>query len=95
MYLLGESWHSSQSLVGNGQFNAVMNYPLTQPILALFNGQLNLEDYVGKTNLELMMYRQPNQQATKIMRIIDVNGLVNNVIVYIKGDLTMQLAGIR
>ncbi|KAE9508471.1 glycoside hydrolase family 13 protein [Lactiplantibacillus plantarum] len=63
VYLLGESWHSSQSLVGNGQFNAVMNYPLTQPILALFNSQLNLEDYVGKTNLELMMYRQPNQQA--------------------------------
>ena len=24
VYLLGESWHSSQSLVGNGQFNAVM-----------------------------------------------------------------------
>ncbi|AYJ42727.1 glycoside hydrolase family 13 protein [Lactiplantibacillus pentosus] len=63
IYLLGESWHSSQALVGNGQFNAVMNYPLTQPILALFNGKLSLADYVGKTNLELMMYRQPNQQA--------------------------------
>jgi len=63
VYLLGEAWHSSQALVGDGQFDAVMNYPLTQPIPALFNGDLSLEDYVGKTNLELMMYRQPQQQA--------------------------------
>ncbi|ETY73482.1 alpha-amylase [Lactiplantibacillus fabifermentans T30PCM01] len=63
VYLLGEAWHSSQALVNNGQFDAVMNYPLTQPILALFNGELTLDDYVGKTNLQLMQYRQPNQQA--------------------------------
>jgi len=63
VYLLGEAWHSSQALVANGQFDAVMNYPLTQPILALFNHGLSLADYVGKTNLQLMQYRQPNQQV--------------------------------
>lgn len=63
VYLLGEAWHSSQALVGNGQFDAVMNYPLTQPILALFKHELTLTDYVGKANLQLMQYRQPNQQV--------------------------------
>lgn len=63
VYLLGEAWHSSQALVNNGQFNAVMNYPLTQPIPALLNRELSLRDYVGKTNLQLMQYRLPNQRA--------------------------------
>jgi len=63
VYLLGEAWHSSPSLIGNGQFDAVMNYPLTQPILALFNHELTLKDYVGKTNLQLTQYPRPNQQV--------------------------------
>ncbi|VDG25382.1 glycoside hydrolase family 13 protein [Lactiplantibacillus mudanjiangensis] len=63
VYLLGESWHTSASLVGNGQFDAVMNYPLTQPILSLFNQTVTIADYVGKTNLQLCQYRQPNQQV--------------------------------
>ncbi|CAM3295850.1 glycoside hydrolase family 13 protein [Lactiplantibacillus plajomi] len=63
VYLLGEAWHSSQALVGNGQFNAVMNYPLTTPITALFNHTLSPATYVGKTNLQLSQYRWPNQQV--------------------------------
>ncbi|AVK61017.1 alpha-glycosidase [Lactobacillus sp. CBA3605] len=63
VYLLGEAWHSSQALVNQGQFDAVMNYPLTQPILALFKHELSLKDYIHKTNLQLLQYPQPNQQV--------------------------------
>lgn len=85
VYLLGEAWHSSQALVGDGQFDAVMNYPLTQPIPALFNGELSLEDYVGKTNLELMMYRQPQQQA--MFNAIDTHD-TPRLLTTLKGDAT-------
>ena len=91
VYLLGEAWHSSQALVNNGQFDAVMNYPLTQPILALFNGELALDDYVGKTNLQLMQYRQPNQQA--MFNALDTHDTARMLTIF-HGDATKVRAAL-
>jgi len=63
VYLVGEAWHSSPALVNHGEFDAVMNYPLTQPILALFNRQLSLTTFVGKLNHQLLQYPAPNQRV--------------------------------
>ena len=91
IYLLGEAWHSSQALVNNGQFNAVMNYPLTQPILALFNHELSLKEYVGKTNLQLTQYRLPNQQA--MFNAIDTHD-TPRLLTTLNGDVTKLQAAL-
>ncbi|WP_318765514.1 glycoside hydrolase family 13 protein [Lactiplantibacillus carotarum] len=91
VYLLGEAWHSSQALVNDGQFNAVMNYPLTQPIPALFNHELTVDEYVGKTNLQLTQYRRPNQQA--MFNAIDTHD-TPRLLTTLNGDVTKLKAAL-
>ncbi|MFC6182346.1 glycoside hydrolase family 13 protein [Lactiplantibacillus daowaiensis] len=90
IYLLGESWHDSPSLVGNGQFDALMNYPLTQPILSLFNHELTPKAYIGKTNLQLMQYRQPNQQV--MFNALDTHDTARMLTVLHDDPVKMQAA---
>ena len=64
-YILGEIWHSSQSWLTGDEFHAVMNYPLTDAIIAFFASDgLSPEEFVSALNEHLMKYRQ---QANEVM----------------------------
>lgn len=64
-YILGEIWHSSQSWLTGDEFHAVMNYPLTDAIIAFFaRDGLSPEEFVSALNEHFMKYRQ---QANEVM----------------------------
>lgn len=64
-YILGEIWHSSQSWLTGDEFHAVMNYPLTDGIIAFFaRDGLSPEEFVSALNEHFMKYRQ---QANEVM----------------------------
>lgn len=53
-YLVGEIWHEARRWLGGDQFDAVMNYPVTQACLGFFGGeQLDLAETRRQAN-----YRQ-------------------------------------
>ncbi|PKH09332.1 alpha-glycosidase [Moritella sp. Urea-trap-13] len=51
IYILGEVWHDSMNWLGGDQFDAVMNYPLTEAILGYFsNGALTSSQFKSTVN---------------------------------------------
>ncbi|PKG40454.1 glycoside hydrolase family 13 protein [Psychromonas sp. Urea-02u-13] len=51
LYILGEVWHDSMNWLGGDQFDAVMNYPLTDAILGFFaTDTLNAEQFKSAVN---------------------------------------------
>lgn len=51
LYILGEVWHDSMNWLGGDQFDAVMNYPLTDAILGFFASEtLNATQFKSAVN---------------------------------------------
>jgi cyclomaltodextrinase len=51
IYILGEVWHDSMNWLGGDQFDAVMNYPLTDAILGFFaSDSLNANQFKSAVN---------------------------------------------
>tara|TARA_R110001583_G_scaffold125319_3_gene276897 strand:- start:24498 stop:26333 length:1836 start_codon:yes stop_codon:yes gene_type:complete len=51
VYILGEIWHDSMNWLKGDQFDAVMNYPLTDAILGFFaTGTLNINQFTSLIN---------------------------------------------
>lgn len=51
LYILGEVWHDSMNWLGGDQFDAVMNYPLTDAILGFFATEtLNANQFKSAVN---------------------------------------------
>lgn len=62
--ILGEVWHSSQPWLSGDQFDGVMNYPVTETILAHFlTGELDAPALVAQLADQRMWYRTPINQA--------------------------------
>ncbi len=63
-YMLGEIWHSSQSWLQGGEFNAVMNYAFTEQIEGFFiNKFSSASGMVSGLNKQLMLYRQQTNEV--------------------------------
>ncbi|WP_270334722.1 glycoside hydrolase family 13 protein [Ligilactobacillus acidipiscis] len=64
-YVLGEVWHSAQEWVGHKEFDAVMNYSYTEPIIAHFvKKELTAAEMVDMLQEQLMLYRD---QTNRVM----------------------------
>lgn len=63
LYILGEIWHNSLPWLMGDQFDAVMNYPLTDAINGFFcEDKLNAEEFKHMVNETLVSYsRQVNE----------------------------------
>src|SRR5215211_161139 len=67
-YIVGEIWHEAQRWLQGDQFDAVMNYELTKPMLAFFTGK----------HLDLSVsHQQSNYQG--IQQTIDAHEFANRV----------------
>ena len=67
-YIVGEIWHEAQRWLQGDQFDAVMNYELTKPMLAFFTGK----------HLDLRVsHQQSNYQG--IQQAIDAHEFANRV----------------
>jgi len=67
-YIVGEIWHEAQRWLQGDQFDAVMNYELTKPILAFFPGR----------HLDLrVLHQQSNYQG--IRQQIDAHEFANRI----------------
>ncbi len=67
-YIVGEIWHEAQRWLQGDQFDAVMNYEVTKPILAFFPGQyLDLR----------VLHQQSNYQG--IQQAIDAHEFANRI----------------
>ncbi|WP_461213819.1 glycoside hydrolase family 13 protein [Lacticaseibacillus sp. GG6-2] len=63
-YVLGEVWQTGQPWLNGGEFDGVMNYPFTQPILNHFlQGQLTPAGLCAQLVDHLMQFRDPVNQA--------------------------------
>lgn len=63
-YMLGEIWHSSQSWLQGGEFEAVMNYAFTEQITNFFvNKSSSVNQMVSGLNKQLMLYRQQTNEV--------------------------------
>ncbi|MFC5464542.1 alpha-glycosidase [Lederbergia graminis] len=57
VYILGEIWHDAMPWLRGDQFDAVMNYPLTRNVLALFaNRTITSEEFISKMTKVIHMY---------------------------------------
>lgn len=64
-YVLGEVWHSAQEWVGHKEFDAVMNYSYTEPIISHFvKKELTAAEMVDILQEQLMLYRD---QSNRVM----------------------------
>lgn len=63
-YVLGEVWHSSQSWLNGTEFDAVMNYPLTESLLSgIVRRQISLVQMRDRIYQHLMLYRDQTNQV--------------------------------
>lgn len=63
-YILGEVWHSAQEWVGHHEFDAVMNYSYTEPIIDHFvKKQLTAVEMESMLQEQLMLYRDQTNQV--------------------------------
>lgn len=91
-YILGEIWHSSQSWLTGDEFHAVMNYPLTDGIIAFFaRDGLSPEEFVSALNEHFMKYRQ---QANEVMfNLLDSHD-TPRILTICKGDKNIVKAAL-
>lgn len=91
-YILGEIWHSSQSWLTGDEFHAVMNYPLTDGIIAFFaRDVLSPEEFVSALNEHFMKYRQ---QANEVMfNLLDSHD-TPRILTICKGDKNIVKAAL-
>ncbi|MCY9516645.1 alpha-glycosidase [Paenibacillus apiarius] len=64
-YILGEIWHDAMPWLQGDQFDAVMNYPVTEAIIDFFaKGELDAEQFSYQVNKLLADYPQQVNEAT-------------------------------
>lgn len=64
IYLLGEIWHDASAWLDGTQYDAVMNYPLTESINDFWlNDQMTRQDFAYMINRSYTMYREQNNQV--------------------------------
>jgi neopullulanase len=67
-YIVGEIWHEAQRWLQGDQFDAVMNYEVTKPVLAFFSGE----------HLDLrVLHQQSNYHG--ILNAIDAHEFANRI----------------
>lgn len=63
-YVLGEVWHSAQEWVGHPEFDAVMNYAYTEPIISHFVAkEVTATEMEDQLQDQLMLYRDQTDQV--------------------------------
>ncbi|QKS72297.1 alpha-glycosidase [Paenalkalicoccus suaedae] len=64
-YILGEIWHNSLAWLQGDQFDAVMNYPVTNSILDFFvKDEIDAESFMGRLEQLLIAYPLQANEAT-------------------------------
>ncbi|SDO45390.1 alpha-glycosidase [Alkalicoccus daliensis] len=68
-YILGEIWHNSLAWLEGDQFDAVMNYPVTNSILDFFvKEEIDAQTFMGRLDTVLVSYpRQANEAAFNLL----------------------------
>ncbi|MBB6636050.1 alpha-glycosidase [Cohnella thailandensis] len=68
-YILGEIWHDSMPWLQGDQFDAVMNYPLTNAVLDFFaKGKIDAAAFANRIGKQLASYpRQVNEAAFNLL----------------------------
>ncbi|PRO65621.1 alpha-glycosidase [Alkalicoccus urumqiensis] len=68
-YILGEIWHNSLAWLGGDQFDAVMNYPVTNSILDFFvKDEIDAENFMGRLDAIQVSYpKQANEAAFNLL----------------------------
>lgn len=69
-YILGEIWHNSMAWLGGDQFDAVMNYPVTNSILDFFvKDEIDAESFMSR--LDAMQIAYPKQANEVAFNLLD------------------------
>ncbi|MBM7096870.1 alpha-glycosidase [Bacillus sp. H-16] len=69
-YILGEIWHNSMAWLEGDQFDAVMNYPVTNSILEFFAKKtIDAENFMGR--LDAMQVAYPKQANEVAFNLLD------------------------
>lgn len=69
-YILGEIWHNSMAWLGGDQFDAVMNYPVTNSIIDFFvKDDIDAETFMGR--LDAMQIAYPQQANEAAFNLLD------------------------
>ncbi|WP_280769526.1 alpha-glycosidase [Salipaludibacillus daqingensis] len=69
-YILGEIWHNSMAWLDGDQFDAVMNYPVTNSILDFFvKDEIDAESFMGR--LDAMQIAYPKQANEVAFNLLD------------------------
>lgn len=69
-YILGETWHNSMAWLGGDQFDAVMNYPVTNSILDFFvKDEIDAASFMGR--LDAMQIAYPKQANEVAFNLLD------------------------
>ncbi|MBU9712799.1 alpha amylase N-terminal ig-like domain-containing protein [Evansella tamaricis] len=69
-YILGEVWHNSMPWLQGDQFDAVMNYPVTNSILEFFcKGSIDAQQFMGR--LDQMQIAYPKQVNEVAFNLLD------------------------
>ncbi|NJP37088.1 glycoside hydrolase family 13 protein [Alkalicoccus luteus] len=78
-YILGEIWHNSLAWLGGDQFDAVMNYPVTNAILDFFvKEEIDAAHFMGRLDAMLISYpRQANEAAFNLLDSHDTPRLLS------------------
>ncbi|CAM3889656.1 alpha-glycosidase [Alkalicoccus chagannorensis] len=68
-YILGEIWHNSLAWLGGDQFDAVMNYPVTNSIIDFFvKDDIDAATFMGQLDKMLISYpKQANEAAFNLL----------------------------
>ncbi|ADH98587.1 alpha-glycosidase [Salisediminibacterium selenitireducens] len=78
-YILGEIWHNSLAWLQGDQFDAVMNYPVTNSILDFFvKDDIDAETFMGRLDQMLIAYpKQANEVAFNLLDSHDTPRLLH------------------
>ncbi|MBB5175027.1 alpha-glycosidase [Texcoconibacillus texcoconensis] len=69
-YILGEIWHNSNAWLQGDQFDAVMNYPVTNSILDFFaKGEIDANQFMGR--IQEMQIAYPQQVNEVSFNLLD------------------------
>ena len=87
LYILGEVWHTSQPWLNGDEFQAVMNYPLSDSIKDYFlRGVKKPHQFIDEINSQSMYYRQ---QISEVMfNLLDSHD-TERILATAKGDVQL------
>lgn len=92
-YILGEIWHDSIMWLEGDQFDAVMNYPLTNAVLDFFGHQtLNAQSFVYAIGKQLAAY--PQQVTETAFNLLDSHDTPRLLTICKNNEGAMKLAAL-